>query len=159
MKCHGWSATIPRMVTHHSKGAHPLSKIYQKELCYRLEIWHLDFTQKIKTRWSGDGQPPSPRWSPNIPRMVTHHPESTRRRVYCRLGIWHIDLTNKIKTRWSAMDGQPPSPGWSPTIPNLPEGSVLQIWNLAPRLNSQNQDQVKYHGWSAAIPRMVTHHP
>ena len=49
--------------------------------------------------------------------------------------------------------------GWSPTIQNLPKGSVQQTWNLAPWLNSQNQDQVKYHGWSATIPRMVTHHP
>ena len=39
------------------------------------------------------------------------------------------------------MDGQSPSPGWSPTIQNLPEGRVLQTWNLAHRLNSQNQDQ------------------
>ena len=40
---------IARVVTHHPKGGHPPSKIYQKELCYRLEIWYLDITHKIKT--------------------------------------------------------------------------------------------------------------
>ena len=50
MKWHGWSATIPRMVTHHSKEGHPPFKIYQKEEYYRLEIWHLDITYEIKTR-------------------------------------------------------------------------------------------------------------
>ena len=32
-------------------------------------------------------------------------------------------------------DGHQPSKGGSPTIPNLPEGSVLQTWNLASRIN------------------------
>ena len=41
MKCDGWSATIPRMVTHHSKDGHPPSKIYQKEEYYRLEIFFI----------------------------------------------------------------------------------------------------------------------
>ena len=82
-----------------------------------------------------------------------------QKEVYYRLEIWHRDLTHKIKTRWSAMDGQPPSPGWSPTIQNLPERGVLQTWTLAHIHYSQNQDQVKCHGWSATIPRMVTHHP
>ena len=58
--------------------------------------------------------------------------------LHYRLAIWHKDLTHKIKTMWSAMDGQPPSRGWSSTIQNLPEGSVLQTFNLAPRLSSQN---------------------
>ena len=35
-------------------------------------------------------------------------------------------------------DGRPPSNGWSLTIQNIPEGNVLQAWNLASRLNSQN---------------------
>ena len=57
------------------------TKIYQKEVYYRLEIWHRDLTHKIKTRWSTmDGQPPFLGWSPTIPWMVTHHPKSTRRK-------------------------------------------------------------------------------
>ena len=28
----------------------PPTKIYQKEVYYGLEIWHLDLTQKLKTR-------------------------------------------------------------------------------------------------------------
>ena len=31
---------------------------------------------------------------------------------------------------------------------NLPEGNVLQTWNLATTVSSQNQDQVKCHVWS-----------
>ena len=48
----GWSATILRMVTHHSKDGHPPSKIkiYQNEVYFRLGIWHLDLIHKIKTR-------------------------------------------------------------------------------------------------------------
>ena len=34
----GWSLTNQRMVT------------YQKEVYYRLGIWHLDFTHKTKTK-------------------------------------------------------------------------------------------------------------
>ena len=43
-KCHGWSATIPRMVQHHPMDGHPTSKIkiYQNEVYYRHGIWHLD---------------------------------------------------------------------------------------------------------------------
>ena len=63
--------------------------------------------------------------------------------VYYRLGIWHLDLIHKIKTRLPWMvnhyphDGYrpPQSHGWSLTIQNLPEGIVLQAWNLATRLN------------------------
>ena len=80
------------MVTHHSKDGHPPSKIYQKEEYYRLEIWHQDLTQKIRTRWSTmDSQPQSPGWSRTIPRMVTHHPK----------------------------DGHPPSQGESQSISRL----------------------------------------
>ena len=33
----------------HPKDGHPTSKIYQKEVCNRLGIWHLKLTRKIKT--------------------------------------------------------------------------------------------------------------
>ena len=42
----GLSLNIPRMV------GHPPSKIYPMEEYYRLEIWNLDLTHKIKTRGS-----------------------------------------------------------------------------------------------------------
>ena len=38
------------MVTHHPMDGHSSSKIYQKELYYKLRIWHLDLTHKIKTQ-------------------------------------------------------------------------------------------------------------
>ena len=46
----------------------------------------------------------------------------------------------------------PPSKGWSPTIKNLPEESLLQTLNLAPRLNPQYQNQV-------TPTLMVRHYP
>ena len=70
----GWSPTD------HPEDGHPPFEIYQKDLYYRLEIWHLDLTHKIKTRLNAiDGQPPSPGWSQTIPRMVTNHPKCTIR--------------------------------------------------------------------------------
>ena len=44
-----WPATIPGMVTHHPKDGHPPSKIYQKEVFYRLTILHIYITYTIKT--------------------------------------------------------------------------------------------------------------
>ena len=91
---HGWSATIPRMVAHHSKDGHPTSKIFQKEELYRLEISHHDLTHKI---WPGE-----------VPCMASHHhkdghPPSKikiyQNEEYYRLGIWHLDLIPKIKIR------------------------------------------------------------
>ena len=46
------------------------------------------------------------------------------------------------------------------TIQNLLKGNLLQTWNLAQRLNSQNLNKgYNYHSWSAIIPWMVSHHP
>ena len=113
MKCHGWSATILRMVTHHSKDGHPPSKIYPMEEYYRLEIWNLDLTHKIKTRGS------TMDFLVKIPRMVTHlpkdgHPPSKikiyKNEVYYRLGIWHIDFIMKLRTGDNCH-------GWLTTIP------------------------------------------
>ena len=66
------------MVTHHPNDSHPPFKIYQKEVYYRLRIWHLGLTHKIKIGWSADGQPhlqdghgqpPSKGRSPKIPNL------------------------------------------------------------------------------------------
>ena len=40
---------ISRMVTNHPKDGHPPSQIYQREVYYRLGIWHINITHKIKT--------------------------------------------------------------------------------------------------------------
>ena len=83
-------------------------KIYQKAGNYTLVIWQLDLTCKIKTRWQEpwmvihhpqDGRPTSQGWSPTFPRMVTHHPKSTRGNIL-QARIWHLDLNHNIKTRW-----------------------------------------------------------
>ena len=72
-------------------------------MCYRLIIWHLDLTHKIKTRESAmDGQQPSSEWSPSIPRIV-HHPKFTRIKYDKDLGIQtslaRLRPFDKIKTR------------------------------------------------------------
>ena len=87
--------------------------------------------------------------------MVTHHPKDGhspskikiyQNEAYYRLGIWHLDLIPNTKMAWMVshypQDGHPPPHEWSLTIQNLPERIVLQAWNLASTLNSQNQDQV-----------------
>ena len=64
---------------------------HQKEVYYRLGIWHLEQHQVTTAM---DGHLPSLGWSPTNSRMVTHKKE-----VHYTLGIWHLDLTDKIKTR------------------------------------------------------------
>ena len=56
LPCLGWSHTNPTKVTH------------QKEVHYRLGIWH-----QVKT--AIDGQLHSLEWAPTNPRMVTHKKE------------------------------------------------------------------------------------
>ena len=74
-------------------------------VCYRLIIWHLDLTHKIKTRESAmDGQQPSSEWSPSIPRIV-HHPKFTRIKydkdfeLGIQTSLARLRPFDKIKTR------------------------------------------------------------
>ena len=93
----GWSPTNPKMVTH------------QKEVYYRLVIWHIHFSHKTNTRWQLPwmvtyhpwyGCPPTQGWSPTTPKMVTHQKE-----VYFRLVIWHIHFSHKTNARWQLQLG------------------------------------------------------
>ena len=73
----GWSPINLKMVTLH------------KEVCYRLGIWHLDLTYKIRTRWQlpgRNGHVPYLGWSTINLKMVTYQKE-----VYYRLGILLFD--------------------------------------------------------------------
>ena len=100
-----------------------------------------------------DGQPQSPGWLPTIQIEIYQND------VYYRHGIWHLDLIFKFKTRWQlpwmfshySQDGHPPYHGWSLIIQTLPEGIVLQAWNLASRLNSQMDGQPPSKGWLLTI--------
>ena len=107
---------------HNNKKNSP-TKIYHKEVHYRLEIWHIDSTHKIKTLAT-------------IPRMVTHHPKDSHP---LSLG-WAMGTHH-------AQDDQIPLPGrsstqpfhvWSPTISRVvnhhakdshhhQKGNILQI--------------------------------
>ena len=139
----GWSPTNPRMVT------------LQKEVYYRLGIWHLDLTHKLRP---GDN---CQSWSPAIPRMVTNQPkdghpprrkydtdselgtETPKNKICYRFRTWHLDLSHKPSLGW-----------WSPIILRMvthqpkdghpPEGSMLQNRNFALRLNSQDY-KVSWH--------------
>ena len=80
------------MVTNHSKDGHQPSKIYHKEVFYRL------LQNQDLVNCHG--------WSATIPMMVTHHPKDGhpqakiyQKEEYYRLEIWSLDLTHKIKTR------------------------------------------------------------
>ena len=136
---------------------------HQKEVYYIHGIWQLHITHKTSTRrqlpWMVNGHlpclggfPPTQGGSLTNPRMITHQKE-----LYFRLGIWHLDFTHKTKRRVTHQpkDGHPP------------EGSVLQTWNLALRLNSQNKSQMTTSmdghlpslGGSPTNPRMIDHPP
>ena len=72
---------------------------HQKEVYYRLRIWHLDLTHKTKTRPDDNLYG----WSPTIPRMVTHHPKDghpTGRKdtTDSEFGTY-LDSAHKTKTR------------------------------------------------------------
>ena len=98
------------MVTHHLKDGQPPFKIYQKEVYYRIEIWHMDLTHKNKK--TGEVQMVSP-------HLRDGHPTSQNLPEVSVLQTWNL----------VPKDGHPQSQ-------NLPEGSELQTWNLP--LISQN---------------------
>ena len=55
------------MVTNLPKDGHPPSKIDQKEMYYRLGIWHIDLITKLRPGDNCHG------WLASIHKMVTHH--------------------------------------------------------------------------------------
>ena len=64
-------------------------------------------------------------WSPTNPRMVTHQKE-----LLYTLEKRHLDITHQTKARmvtYHLKDGHPP------------EGSVVQTWNLALKLNQTHK--------------------
>ena len=65
--CHGWSPTIPRMVTHQPKDGHPPEGI-ELQTC-NLALTHYQLLTKLTPGDDCHG------WSPTIPRMVTHQPK------------------------------------------------------------------------------------
>ena len=87
----GWSPTNPRMVTS------------QKEVHFRLEIWHLGLTHKTTANNCHE-------CSPTIPRMVTHHLKYGQKLSQKGSPIFQMMVTN------FPQDGQTPSPWCSPTI-------------------------------------------
>ena len=138
--CHGWSPTIHRMVPHRPKDGHPLTWRWSptRRKCTRQGICHLDLTHKTKTRWQlqwmvihnpWEGHPPTQGWSP------------TRRK--CTKDFEFCNYTSL--TKLTPGDN---CHGWSHTMPRRvsrqpkddhpPEGSILQTWNLALKLYSQN---------------------
>ena len=141
------------MVTNHTMESHSSSKIYQKELYYKLGIWHLNLTHKIKTRWQllwmVSGQLQYLGWSHPIQNL-------TEGSVLQTCNLAHR-LNHKIKTRWQwpsvvsyhSLDGHPPSQGqgWSPSIPRL-------------RMFTQNlqNGHPASPGWAPINLMLVTHY-
>ena len=112
---HGWSLTIQNL---------------PETLYYKLGIWLLDLTHKIKTRWQllwmvshhhQDGHPPPKGWLSTIQNLTEGSVLQTQNLAH--------RLNNKIKTWWQLpwmvgyhpLNGHPPSQrqGWSPSIPRM----------------------------------------
>ena len=75
-----------------------LTKIYQNEVCYKLRIWNIDLTPKLRP------QPPSLGWSITIPRLVNHSPKdqpsnSTRSLTLVQPSLYLLIFENKIEIR------------------------------------------------------------
>ena len=135
---HGWSATIPRMVTHHPKST---NRKFTTPFYRRIIFLHTQSSLTWERRRSPFVKPSAAMWcSPSTLTcapvstvslssggaldVYTHHLIIYQKEVYYRLGIWHRDLTKKLR------------PGEVPCIV------------------SHRDDH-----WSSTIPRMVTHHP
>ena len=133
---------------------------HEKDKNYRHGIWHLDWTQKTNTRWHLPW-----RWSPTIPRMVTHQPKDGHppegsilqtRNLALRLNSQNKDQVT------TAMDGHLPFLGWSPANPRMVthRNEVdyrCGIWDIHLTHKTKTKWQlpwiVTYHYW------MVTHQP
>ena len=90
-----------------------------------------------------DGHPPSPGWSPTIPRMVTQMPMDGHQPFQ----VWSPKF-QQMATHHSK-DSHPPSLGWSPTTHRMlthhPLGGHIQFPSTT--------------AWLFTIPMMVTHFP
>ena len=86
------------------------------------------------------GQPPSPWWSPTIPRMVTGHLPSKGWSGHPPFKIGSCNFKRRVTHH--PQDGHPPSPGWSP---------ILQ--NMVTHLSKDCHPAFKE--WSTTIPSMV----
>ena len=100
----GWSPTNPRMVTN------------QKEVYYKLGIWHLDLTHKKKAI--------------QLPWMVTYHPKDVHPQPKdghppeeSVVQTWNLAIRfnsqneSQVSTwmvTYHPYDGHPPTQGWSP---------------------------------------------
>ena len=157
------SPTNPRMVTR------------QKEVYYRHGIGTYKLLTKLKPGDNCHG------WSTTIIRKVVHkpyHPQKshpptqgwspTKRNCSRDMELGTYTLLTKLAPGDNCY-------GQSPTIPRIvthqpqdglpQEGSVVELWNLAPTHYSQNQHQVTTSidghlpslGQSPIYPRMVTH--
>ena len=90
------AAKVPLQIATVSKSVSGLKVKLAKTLC--LPEGNAQQTDKIKTRWSAiDGQPPSPGWSPTIPRMDTHHPNSSIRKSTTDLKFGTLTKLTKLR--------------------------------------------------------------
>ena len=90
---------------------------------------------------NGHGHPPTKGWLPTIPRMVTYHSKSTRRKCITNLkfGTWTWLTKLKPGEVWMVrvsphlQNGHPPSQIYQREV-----YYVLQTWNLVHKHNLQN---------------------
>ena len=118
LPCPGWSPTNQRMVTH------------QKEVCYRLGIWHFDLTHKLRPVDNCQ------ECSPTTLRMVTHQPKDGHPPEGCMLLTRNLALTLNSQNYGQVTIvrvGHLPSLGWSPTRRIL---ALRKGWSLTLKTKS-----------------------
>ena len=99
---------------------------------------HLVVRTSVKVTTAMDDHPPSPRWSPTIPRMLRHNPKYIHPHVQCWSPSFKRTVTHHPK------DGHPPSQGWLPTIHRM--------------ITQHTKDgHAPFPGWLPTIPSRVTH--
>ena len=125
-----WSPTNQKMVTH------------QKEVCYRLRIWHVDLYKQL---WPGDN---CQEWAPTILSIVTHLSEDGHPPEVSMLQIRNDD---KLTT---ARNGHLPSLAWSPTNPRM----ITLRKDVYYRLRIWHLDLTHKMKTMGQLPGMVTYH-
>ena len=103
---------FPPVTTRTTRTRTTLTKIYQNEVYYRLGIWNINFSHKIKT-------------STTIPRMVTHHPKDGH------LPSQGRSPTIPSKGTHNTQDGKIPLPDWSSTILRMASHQPRMVTNYS----------------------------
>ena len=128
---------------------------HQKEVYYKLGIWHLDLTHKTKAKQQ-------------LPWMVTYHPKDSHPQPKDGhppggnvVQTWNLALEffsqNEIQVT-ASMDGHLLSLGLSPTNPWMVTHQKEVHYRLGTLFTKLTPGD-DYNGWSPTIPSLAPHPP